>query len=149
MTATQVAVALDAIVAALRVALPDVVTVYDGQPISMDDPDVIVIGWSADRAAVEIAQQISDLGGGRSEVLTVFGLASAMRGESDGDFSPVFVRGRAVELLDLLVEVLDVDPTLGGVVSMAELAFASAMDQAQTLAGASATVEFALRVETL
>lgn len=151
MTTTVVADALDALVVAARVVFPEdgEVTVYDGQPIRMDDPDVVVLGWSADRASVEINQEAADLGGGRSEVLTVAGLVSALRGDSDPDASPGFVRRRAVELLDTLVDALDADPTMGGRVAVAEFGFASAMDQVQSDAGASASIEFVLRIEVL
>lgn len=147
-TTTQVAAVLDALVATVRVGMPDDVVTIDGQPLTIHDPDLLVIGWSATAPAVDIDQEFSDLGGGRTERLRIACLASAYRGETD-DEAVAFARNRTVELLDLLTAVLEDDPTLGGVVERAEFGTAGALDQAQTKNGPAATIEFTVLAEVL
>jgi hypothetical protein len=148
-TSTQVAVVLDALVDAARVGIPaeQLVTVEDGQPSRINDPDVLVIGWSPNAPSAEFDQEPSDEGGGRSEDMVIACLASALRGESD-EIGAREVRARCVELLDLLEAVLDADPTLGGVVQRAELGMRGALDQARTKKGLSASTEFTVLAET-
>jgi hypothetical protein len=148
-TSTQVALVLDALVDAVRVGIPaeELVTVEDGQPSRINDPDVLVIGWSPNAPSAEFEQESSDVGGGRSEDMVISCLASALRGESD-EISAREVRARCVELLDLLVAVLDDDPTLGGVVQRAEFGMSGALDQARTKQGLSASIEFTVLAET-
>lgn len=147
-TTTQVAAVLTALVAAVRVGVPADVVVFDGQPLKISDPDVLVIGWSASGPSVEIDQEVDDLGGGRIERLRIACLASSYRGETD-DEAVAFVRTRTVELLDLLTAALEADDTLGGVVSRAEFGTAGALDQAQTKNGPAATIEFTVLAEVL
>jgi hypothetical protein len=142
--ATRTAAVVDALVTALRAALPGGVEVIDGQPLNLDQPDVIVVGFSADRVAVEVSQQRSDLGGGRSDALSIVCLASAWR----GDTSMAAVRDRSVELLTSVQDVLAADRTLGGVVRRVELGYEMSLDQAQTKDGATATVEFTVQAVT-
>jgi hypothetical protein len=146
-TTTQVAVVLDALVAAARVGMPDEVEVVDGPPLKINDPDVVILGWSPTAPSVDIDQEFSDVGGGRSERLVIACVASALRGEGD-EISTSEVRSRCVELLDLLEAVLDADPTLGDVVQRAELGTAGALDQANTAKGLSASIEFTVLAET-
>lgn len=145
---TQVALVLDALVAKTRVHVPDDVVVYDGQPTRKDDPDVLIIGWSPSGPAVEISQDVADMGGGRSERLSISGVASAMRGETD-EASVRFVRARVVELLDLLVAAIEADPSLGGVVSEAAFGFVGALDQRQTTNGPAASIGFTILADVL
>jgi hypothetical protein len=145
---TQVAAVLDALYSAARTGLAEEdVVVIDGQPLKINDPDVIILGWSATAPSVEIDQEFTDVGGGRSERLEIACVASALRGEGD-EISTSEVRARCVELLDLLADVLADDPTLGDVVQRAELGTAGALDQANTAKGLSASIEFTVLAET-
>lgn len=149
MTTTHAAVALDALVAALVVALPEGRVVIDGQPRErINDPDVVVIGFSPDGPAVKIAQQDADMGGGRTEVLSVACTASSERGERDPQAVPD-ARRSAVETLDLIEAALDVDPTLGGVVTEARFGMAGALDQRRSKGGTEANIDFTILVEIL
>lgn len=143
MQSTQMALVVDALVAAFA-AVPDV-AVFDGQPFKLDSPDVLVVGFSAGRVAVEAVQEDADLGGGRSEALSVVCLASTLRGETE--MRPV--RDRAIAIVDDVQAVLRDNRDLGGVVERAVLGYEMSLDQAQTDAGASATVEFTIKVTTL
>jgi hypothetical protein len=134
---TRTAVVVDALVATLRAALPGV-AVIDGQPLSLDQPDVIVVGFSAERPAVEVTQERLDLHGGRQEQMSIVCLASAWR----GDTSISAVRARSVELLDLVQAALAADTRLGGAARRCEIGMDLLLDQAQTKDGATATVEF-------
>lgn len=149
MNATQTALVLDALVAQLRTALPTV-QVTDGQPLSLDRAEVLTVGYSASRVAVEVVQERSDLGGRRRrEELSIVCLASSLRGEVD----MARVRSEAVAIVDAVRTALLTDPTLSGAVSTCELGFEMAVDQVLTETpsggrGASATVEFTIRVVT-
>lgn len=146
---TQAADVLDALVASARVGLPEDVVVIDGQPKrGFSDPDVLILGWSYRGPAVEVVQEDADVGGGRSEVLSINCLASVARGETD-DQAVAEARRRAVEIVDLLVAVLDVDPTLSGAVSEVRFGMASELDQAQVGDGVEATVPFTVFAEVL
>jgi hypothetical protein len=146
-TSTQVAAVLDALTAAARVGLPEDVVVIDGQPLKINDPDVIILGWSPTAPSVEFEQEFSDVGGGRSERMSIACVASSLRGEGD-EISTSEVRARCVDLLDLLADALAADPTLGDVVQRAELGTAGALDQANTAKGLSASIEFTVLAET-
>jgi hypothetical protein len=147
-TTTQVAAVLDALYAAARTGLAEQdVIVIDGQPLKINDPDVIILGWSPTAPSADIDQEFSDLGGGRDERLSIACVASALRGEGD-DVSTSEVRNRCVDLLDLLAAVLAADPTLGGAVQSAEFGLAGALDQANTAKGLSASIEFTVLAET-
>lgn len=147
LTATQTAVVLDALVTSLTAALP-AVEVVDGQPTSqqLNNPDVLLVGFSPSRVAVEVTQDRPDLRGDRrGETLSIVCLASAWRGETA--MSPV--RQKAVDIVEAVRVALAADTKLGGAVRRAELGFDMSLDQAQTADGATATVEFTLNVVTL
>lgn len=151
MESTQTAVVLDALVETLTPAMPSPVKVVDGQPQDSDIsyPDLLVIGFSANRPAVEIVQERTGIARDRrQETLSVVCLISALRGQSHGG-SARTVRTRCVEMLDLLRAALAADRTLGGAVTRAVLSTDMALDQAQTKDGASATIECAVLVTTL
>jgi hypothetical protein len=145
MESTQTAIVLDALVAALNL---DGVEVVDGQPVKLDDPDVLVIGWSP-AGPVTVAQERAGMGRDRrQEVVTVPCVASTWRGESTQAAAKV-VRNAAVDILDRVRDRLDADRTLGGAVTRAVLGFEGTLDQAQTADGATATFDFTISVTTL
>lgn len=143
--ATQTADVLDALIAALA-AVPGV-AVIDGQPKNLP-ADVLVVGFSVTRPAVEVTQADADLGGGRSEQLSIACLASSLRGETTKATTKV-VRDRAVAIVNDAELALREDPGLAGLVERAELGYEMALDQARTAKGISATVEFTIKVTTL
>lgn len=147
MLSTQTATVLDALVAALKVALPGV-EVVDGQPTSaeLNDPDVLLVGFSPSRTAVEVEQTRSDLGGTRrAETLSIACLASSWRGETDMSA----VRAKAVEIVDAVRAALAANRSLDGAVRRAELGFGMSLDQAQTADGATSALDFTIQVVTL
>lgn len=148
MESTQVDVVLDALVSTMTTGLPDA-DVIDGQPLAMDAPDCLVIGWSPSRPAAEIRQERTGLQRDRrSETLDVACVASVWRGESDPQ-SPSDTRAALVALLDEVRDILASNRTLGGVVTRAVLGFDGTLDQAQTKDGATATADFVIQVTTL
>lgn len=153
--ATQVAVALAAVVEALRASIvsaplgPDgqALLVIDGPPRVIDDPDLLIVGFSASAPDVQVSQQLDDFDGGRTERLTIACLSSSRRGEHDPEWMAV-VRAQAVAIVDWAAQVLAADPELGGAVGRAEIGFVSALDQSVHEDGTDATIEFAIIVET-
>lgn len=144
MQSTLVAEVLDALVERFRADLPDV-EVTDGQPLNIDAPLVLTVGFSVTRPAAEIVQESSDLADNRDEALSIVCLASSLR----GDVEMSMVRQEAVAILDSVRASLQTDDTLGGLVDRAELGYGLALDQAQTPDGASATVEFTVAVSVM
>lgn len=145
MESTQTDVALDALRAALAAGLSDVELV-DGQPIKLDEPDCLIVGWSPTRPAVEIQQEQSGLDKNRrSERLTVACVLSVWRGDTD----PKAVRDAAKARMDEIRDVLAANRTLGGEVTRAVLGYDGTLDQAQTNDGATATFDFTILVTTL
>lgn len=142
-TATRAGDVIDALLTAFQ-AVPGV-KVYDGQPFKLDVPDVIVVGFSPSRPAVDVNQRTSDWDDGRAETMTVVCLASALRGKPD--IAPV--RARAMEILDAVQAALAADPTLGGLVERAEIGMDLSVEQAQTDKGAAVTVEFSVAAQVL
>ena len=107
---------------------------------------MLVIGFSANRTAVEITQTKPDLSrGNRHEVLSIVCLASSARGETH---TTSRVRQEAVDLLDRVRVMLAANRSLGGLVRRAELGTELSMDQAQG-DGVSVTIEFTIQVTTL
>lgn len=148
MESTQTDVVLDALVTYLTPALPGV-DVVDGQPVAINTPDVLVIGWSPSRVAVEIVQDRTGMvKDRRSETLSIACVASVWRGSSHS-ISAADVRRAARELLDLIRDALRADRRLGGAVTRATLGFEGTLDQAQTKDGATATFDFTILVTTL
>lgn len=145
MDATQVDVVLDGLVSRLRAAVPNA-EVIDGQPVATSQPEVLVVGWSANRVAVEIVQTRPDMTRDRRhETLSIVCLASSARGETE---STQVARANAVALLEQVKATLAADRRLGGIVRRAQLGLAMSLDQAQG-DGAAATIEFTIDVTTL
>lgn len=144
MDATAADTVLDALVNRLRTDLPTV-EVTDGQPVALNSAEVLTIGYSARRVAVEITQEVGDMGDGRHELMSIVCLASSLRGEVDMRR----VRREAVAIVDKVKASLAAERTLGGLVERAEIGFGLALDQALAETpsggrGASATVEFTI-----
>ncbi len=152
MDATQVAIVLDALVTNLTAAMPSPVKVVDGQPLDGDVsgyPELCVVGFSADRPAVEITQERTGIARDRrQETLSVVCLVSVLEGSS-GPGSARKVRDRVIVLLNLLRDALAEDRTLGGAVNRAVLSTDMALGQSQTTDGVAATIECAVVVTTL
>lgn len=116
------------------------VQVVDGQPVDELEADVLVIGWSPDRVAVQVDRTTAGLQAER-EAYDVACLASSWRGDRD----PAPVRTRAFALLDAVSTVLAADPGLGDLVLDTRVSF-NDLDQQQTPDGPTATVAFTVRV---
>jgi hypothetical protein len=140
--ATHVAVALDALVDTFTSSVTGV-QVVDGQPLSTDAGDILVVGYSPDRVTAEISQAQTGLAG-REETLNIVCLASSLTGNS----SPRQVRDAAVVILEKVKTALKTNPTLGGQVRAARLGWEMSLDQVQTTDGPTATIEFVVEVVT-
>jgi hypothetical protein len=139
---------LDALLAAVRAAMPDV-QVCDGQPVEDLADEVVVVGWQVERLAVTTGYSREDAGGvSDREVYDIAGLVSVVTG--DTEMKPV--RDRAYALWDLLVAELRRDQTLGGLCMRAR-PFVTSYDQVQTQGdaessgGASATIGWVVLVD--
>ena len=105
------------------------------------ESDVIVIGWTPDEGqAVELTHTY-DMGSGR-ESYDVVCLASSFSGDTD----LAVRRARTDELVEAVRTELQADPTLGGVVTHAEITSQS-WDQYQTSNGCEVPVQFTVHVE--
>ena len=140
---------LDALVVALRAAMPGV-QVCDGQPVEDLADEVVVVGWQMERPAVSVDLHREDAGGMVDrEIYDVAGLVSVV----SGDTATKPVRDRAYELWDLLVAELRRDPTLGVAGVMRARPFVAAFGQVQTsgdevsAGGASATISWVVAVD--
>lgn len=133
---------LDALVAVLRDA-PALagVQVLDGQPVVETEPDVIAVGFSPERVAVEGTDAVAGLNTER-EAFDVVGLASSWRGDPDIKV----VRDRAFALLSAITSTLKANPRLDGTCALARVSVL-AYAQEQTDKGPVATVEFQVHVE--
>jgi len=135
---------LDAIVAAVRAALPGV-EVWDGQPVKQTEDDVICIAFTGepDEAAVNSTISLEQMARDPArESYNITCLTSSWKGEAD----PKAVRDRAYELVDGVATALATDQTLAGLVMRAMLS-TQAFAQAQTDRGAVATVQFVIHVD--
>jgi hypothetical protein len=144
-TVSTVPAVLDAIVAAVRQALPGV-EVVDGQPVKQTEDDVICVGFTGQpgEAAVEntlTREQMATDPDRESYNITC--VASSWAGEQP---DPVVVRNRAYELVDGVVGALASDTALREIVMRAMLS-TQAFAQEQTTAGAVATVQFVIHVD--
>ena len=140
MTATSIPAVLDALVQKFRATAG--VQVIDGQPLRDDiEPDVIVVGYSPVQPSVDAAEYTPEIRG-EIERFDVACLASSW---SDQQSAKV-VRDRVFGLYDSVDGALAADPTLGGAVIRA-LVRVLGLDQAQTDKGATATIEFTVRVD--
>lgn len=132
---------LDALVAGLTTAVPDV-QVTDGQPIVTAD-DVICVGFGGEgEPAVESTRTREQLTlEPDRESYDITCLASSWTGATA--VRPV--RARAYELLEAVAAYLLANPRVGGVLS-ARLS-AERLIQEQTENGAAATVQFTVHVD--
>ena len=143
-TTSTIPACLDALVQAVRAALPGV-QVIDGQPVEELQPDVIMIGFTGQPSTAAITSTLTREVFARSpdrEQYDIACLASSWRGETD----PKVARDRAFALLDAVAGVLADDQTLGGVVLRARLS-AQAVVPEQTTDGATCTVAFTVHVD--
>lgn len=138
----------DALVAALG-ASPALsgVQIVDGQPtrnITLA-PDVIVVGFSTDRPAMEITQSRANLAATRDrEEYDLVCLVSAWR----GDAGMKAVRDRCAEMVDAVNGVLIADRRLGGVCLHASLSVVN-FGPVQTDTGPSCTAEVLVSITAL
>jgi hypothetical protein len=135
---------LDALVGAVRVALPGV-QVIDGQPTTEVERDVVCIGFTGQPGEAAVTSTLTREVYARSpdrEQYDISCLASSWRGDVD----PKAVRDRSFELLDAVAEVLAADQTLGGAVLRARLS-ADVIGQEQTTEGAVCTVGFTIHTD--
>ncbi|NJP24459.1 hypothetical protein FLW53_09605 [Microbispora sp. SCL1-1] len=145
MSVSTVPAVLDAILSAVRAALPDV-EVWDGQPVKQTRDDVICIaftgepGEAAVTATITLEQMAVDP---RRESYTITCLASSWKGEASNAKA---VRDRAYELVDGVVAALAQDQALGALV-MRAMVSTQAFAQEQTTRGAVSTVQFGIHID--
>jgi hypothetical protein len=135
---------LDALVNAVRVALPGV-QIIDGQPTTQVEGDVVCIGFTGQPGEAAVTSTLTREVYARSpdrEQYDIACLASSWRGDVD----PKVVRDRAFELLDAVAGVLAADQTLSGAVLRARLS-AEAIAPEQTSEGAVCTVGFTVHAD--
>lgn len=147
-SATSYPAVTDALIAALGAA-PDLdgVQVIDGPPTKNRtlEPDVIVVGFSTERPAMEVAQSRQNLQASRDrEDYDLVCLVSSWRGD-DGMKT---VRDRCSELVDAMNRVLIDDRRLGGACLHAQLSVVS-VAPVQTDTGPSCTAEVLISVSAL
>jgi hypothetical protein len=143
-TVSTLPAALDALLQALGLALPDKVQLIDGQPIRTD-PDIIAIGFNGEPETemITTTRRRADRGGrSDSETHDISCIASSWRGDTD----PKLVRDRAFELIDLVAAELARDRTLDRTVARAYLTV-SGVAPVQTTKGAMCTVRFTIRID--
>lgn len=145
MASTQAAVAIDALVAHLTATVADV-DVVDGPPLSMDEPDILSVGFSpTGRESVSVTQTRTGLDEDRrSEAVAVVCMASAWRGQTNLSL----VRQDCVAILNKVKASLAANRTLGNTVARSSLGLNFLFDQAQTTDGASVSVEFTIDLVT-
>ena len=137
MSASTIPAAVDALLRTIRAATN--VQVFDGQPTRDIEADVIVVGWSPSRPAVDGDHEAEVVG--ERETYEIACLASSFTGSADA--KPV--RDRAFELYTIVHDAIRANKRLDGTVIWARTTVLG-MDQAQTDKGATATVEFVVRV---
>ncbi|MEU8279561.1 hypothetical protein ACFYOK_29405 [Microbispora bryophytorum] len=145
MSVSTVPAVLDAVLAAVRRALPDV-EVWDGQPVKGTEDDVIMIGFTGDPEEAAVTSTITREQMARDpdrEAYNITCLASSWQGQQEDAKA---VRDRAYELVDGVAGALATDQTLAELVMRAMLSTA-AFAQAQTDRGAVATVQFVIHVD--
>lgn len=138
----------DALIAGFGAA-PDLsgVQIIDGPPtrnVTLD-PDVIVVGFSTERPAMEVTQSEQNLAATRDrEDYDLVCLASSWRGES----GVKAVRDRCGELVDAMNQVLIADRRLGGACLHARLSVHS-VAPIQTDTGPCCTAEVLISISAL
>lgn len=145
---TSVPAVLDALVALCETAPgigADGVQVIDGQPLVVQDPDIVVVGWSPVRPTTEINQTRQNLAATRDqEVYDLPVLCSAERGDPDMRL----VRARVVELVDAFSTALMRDRRLGGACLMAQISQVT-WEQAAVDGGVAATAEVLITITAM
>lgn len=135
--------AIDALVAACRIALPDT-RVTDGQPIT-DELEVLAIGYTGEptEPAVEttLAREQVALSPDR-ERYTINCLAWSVKGNA----SIKQARDRVYALVDAVAALLTADPTLGGIVGRTHLS-THVLGQQQNAKGAMAMLRFEIQID--
>lgn len=123
------------------------VQIIDGQPtrnITLD-PDVIVVGFSTDRPAMEITQSRQNLAATRDrEEYDLVCLVSSWRGNP----GMKAVRDRCSQMVDAVNGVLTADRRLGGACLHAQLSVAN-FAALQTDTGPSCTAEVLISITAL
>ena len=143
-TTSTIPACQDALVAAVRAALPGM-QVIDGQPVEELQPDVVCIGFTGQPGEAAVTSTLTREVYARSpdrEQYDISCLASSWRGDVD----PKVVRDRAFELLDAVAGALADDQTLGGAVLRARLSAGSVIPE-QTTDGATCTIGFTVHVD--
>ena len=110
---SQLPAALDALVAAVQLVLPDPVQLLDGPPsTSTTPPDVVMIGFNGEPGteAISVGRRRADRGGRSDrETYDITCLASSWRGDNDQRL----VRDLAFGFVDVISAELRRDRTLG------------------------------------
>lgn len=146
---TRVGLAVDALLAALRAAAPDIGlrsdAVVDGPWPGEVTGDGLTVGWSdGDSEAVLVTREARPgLGRAYIETLTVVCVAWSWAG--DVPMKPR--RDRCVQILELVADTLKANPTLGGVVEQAHLGRDMSWVQQQA-SGARCHVGFPITLQT-
>ncbi|MCP2339166.1 hypothetical protein [Actinomadura rupiterrae] len=145
MSVSTVPAVLDALVQRVGLALPGV-QVTDGQPVDVEPPDTVCIGFTGTPGEAVVVSMLSPEQMAVTpdrESYTVACVASCWKGhERDAKA----VRDRAYALVDAVDAELARDPTLGGLVLRARLATEELIPE-QTAEGALATVKFSVSVD--
>ena len=119
-TRSAVPATIDALIARLKSAVPSPVRVVDGFPrFTLSDTDVIAVGGTPDPTASGERVPAGMRTGRAEQTFTLQVTCSCSRGIST---EQKVARDRAYELLAMLEDLLDADPTLGGVVRSARVA---------------------------
>lgn len=137
--------ALDALLQAVRLALPDEVLVLDGGPVKEDAPDMVMIGFNGEPGTEAIAISRTGADYGRrsdAETYDITCLASSWRGENDAKT----VRDQAFTLVDLISGELKRDRQLGDTVTRTHLTVAG-VAPLQSSKGARCTVRFTIHID--
>lgn len=138
---TAIPASLTALVNTLE-AVPNVRVIKGAPTDQPSDPDLILVGYADEGAAVTYNDTVAGLGS-QQIAFDIAGLISVWRGETD--FDPAI--DRADQLIEETRSAVTSDPTLGGVVTRARFTELSLTLQ-QTQKGAVVDVPFSVSVET-
>lgn len=137
--------ALDALLQALTLALPDGVQLVDGQPVKTEYPDIVMIGFNGEPGteAITISREPADYGRHADhETYEISCLASSYRGGTDAKL----VRDRAFELVSIISAELDRDQTIGETVAQSYVSIGGVAPVMATT-GAVCTVRFNIHAD--
>jgi hypothetical protein len=138
---TAIPQVLDALVAALRLALP-AVDVFDGPQSGAVGGEGIAVGTSREDNSVEFTWPAADLAGGDAEHATI----ACLVWSGSGDSTYQAARQRVAVLLDAVAAALAANRTLGGAVSSAWIT--GGVWQQQAVTGVLVTCEFQVEIDT-